>query len=82
MPVSIRPLHPVFVGEAAGVDCRNALGPEEVTAIEAGMDQYAVLVFREQNITDDEQIAFTRHFGELEASHQLLGQRAAIRTRI
>jgi len=56
----------VFVGEAAGVDCRNALGPEEVTAIEAGMDQYAVLVFREQNITDEEQIAFTRHFGELE----------------
>src|SRR5215472_18455698 len=35
-------------------------------AIEAGMDQYAVLVFREQDITDEEQIAFTRHFGELE----------------
>ncbi|TMJ57706.1 MAG: TauD/TfdA family dioxygenase [Alphaproteobacteria bacterium] len=31
------------------------------------MDRYAVLVFREQSITDDEQLAFTRHFGELEA---------------
>jgi alpha-ketoglutarate-dependent 2,4-dichlorophenoxyacetate dioxygenase len=38
-----------------------------VAAIEAGMDQYAVLVFRDQNITDDEQLAFTRHFGALES---------------
>ena len=30
------------------------------------MNEYAVLVFRDQNLTDDEQIAFTRHFGELE----------------
>jgi len=67
MPVSIRPLHPVFVGEVAGVDCGTPLSPAEVAAIEAGMDQYAILVFREQNITDEEQIAFTRHFGELES---------------
>jgi len=67
MSVSIRPLHPVFVGEVAGVDCRQPLSPAEVSAIEAGMDQYAVLVFRDQNITDEEQIAFTRHFGALES---------------
>jgi alpha-ketoglutarate-dependent 2,4-dichlorophenoxyacetate dioxygenase len=66
MPVSIRQLHPVFVGEVAGVDCRKPLRPEEVAAIHAGMDQHAVLIFRDQNITDEEQIAFTRHFGELE----------------
>ena len=66
MSVSIRPLHRVFAGEVAGVNCRSALSSAEVAAIEAGMDQYAVLVFREQNITDEEQIAFTRHFGELE----------------
>src|SRR5438093_37515 len=67
MSVSIRPLHPLFVGEVAGVDCRRALGPDEVAAIEAGMDRHAVLVFRDQPVTDDEQLAFTRHFGELEA---------------
>jgi len=67
MPVSIRPLHPVFVGEVAGVDCRKPLGPAEVAAIDQGMDEYAVLVFRDQNISDEEQIAFTRHFGELES---------------
>ena len=67
MLVSIRPLHPVFVGEVAGVDCRSPLSPAEVATVEAGMDQYAVLVFREQNITDDQQLAFTRHFGEIES---------------
>ncbi len=34
---------------------------------EAGMKEYAVLIFRGQNLTDEEQIAFTRHFGELES---------------
>src|ERR1041385_6612765 len=67
MPVSIRPLHPVFVGEVAGIDCRRSLNADQVAAIEAGMGRYAVLVFREQFVTDDEQLAFTRHFGELEA---------------
>jgi alpha-ketoglutarate-dependent 2,4-dichlorophenoxyacetate dioxygenase len=67
MSVSIRQLHPVFVAEVTGVDCREPLSPAEVAAIEAGMDKYAVLVFRDQNITDDRQIAFTRHFGELES---------------
>jgi alpha-ketoglutarate-dependent 2,4-dichlorophenoxyacetate dioxygenase len=66
MPISIRPLHPVFAGEVSGVDCRKPLSPEEIEAVEAGMNEYAVLVFRDQNLTDEEQIAFTRHFGELE----------------
>ena len=67
MPVTIRPLHPVFVGEVAGVDCAKPLPPDAVAAIEGAMDRYAVLVFRDQHLTDEQQIAFTRHFGELEA---------------
>jgi alpha-ketoglutarate-dependent 2,4-dichlorophenoxyacetate dioxygenase len=66
MPLSIRSLHPVFAGEVTGVDCRRPLDRDEVAAIEAGMDEYAVVVFPDQPLTDAEQIAFTRHFGELE----------------
>jgi alpha-ketoglutarate-dependent 2,4-dichlorophenoxyacetate dioxygenase len=66
MPVSFRQLHPIFMGEVAGIDCSNSLTREEVIAIEAGMDKYAVLVFREQNITDEQQLAFTLQFGALE----------------
>ena len=66
MSVSIRQIHPVFAGEVTGIDCARPLSPEETAAIEAGMDQYAVLVFRDQPLTDQQQIDFTRHFGELE----------------
>ncbi len=63
-----------LAGEISGVDCAQPLSPDDVAAIEAGMDRYAVLVFREQNLTDAQQIAFTRHFGELE-SYQFAGPR-------
>ncbi len=68
MAVSIRQIHPVFVGEVSGVDLRRRLSADEVAAIEAGMDRYAVLVFHGQDITDAHQIAFTRNFGEIENS--------------
>jgi alpha-ketoglutarate-dependent 2,4-dichlorophenoxyacetate dioxygenase len=68
MSVSIRQIQPVFVGEVSGVDLRQPLAREEVAAIEAGMDRYAVLVFHDQDITDEQQIAFTRNFGEIENS--------------
>ena len=66
MTVSFRPLHPAFAAEVSGIDCGRKLSREEVAAVEAGMDQYAVLVFPGQNITDEQQLAFTLHFGELE----------------
>ena len=66
MPVSFRQLHPAFAAEVSGIDCRKALSEREVAAIEAGMDHYAVLVFPDQNVTDEQQLAFTRQFGELE----------------
>jgi len=64
--VSIRQIHPVFAGEVSGVDLREPLGKADVAAIEAGMDRYAVLVFRGQTITDDQQMAFTQNFGAIE----------------
>jgi alpha-ketoglutarate-dependent 2,4-dichlorophenoxyacetate dioxygenase len=69
MAISIRPIHPVFAGEVSGVDLRQPLTPGEVAAIEEGMDRYAVLVFHDQNITDEQQIAFSRNFGEIENSY-------------
>jgi len=67
MAVSIKPLHPVFAGEVSGVDCTKPLAPDDIAAIEAGMDKYAVLVFREQALSDEQQLAFTKQFGPLEA---------------
>jgi alpha-ketoglutarate-dependent 2,4-dichlorophenoxyacetate dioxygenase len=66
MTLSINPLHPVFVGEVSGVDTTTALSRDAAAAIEAGMDRYAVLVFRDQRLTDEQQLAFSRSFGALE----------------
>jgi alpha-ketoglutarate-dependent 2,4-dichlorophenoxyacetate dioxygenase len=68
----ITPLKPDFAGEAAGIDISVPLSRDQVAAIEAGMDRYAVLVFRDQPLTDEQQCVFSRGFGELEAT--LIGQ--------
>ena len=66
MSPSIRQIHPVFVGEVSGIDIGKPLTPDEVAALEAGMDRYAVLVLHDQKLTDEQQMAFSRNFGPLE----------------
>lgn len=66
MPIKIRQIGPCFAGEVEGVDMTKPLSAEDVAAIHAGMDEYAVLVFHDQHITGDQQLAFTRSLGELE----------------
>ena len=66
MTIAIRQIHPVFVGEVSGIDIARPLSRDEVAAVEAGMDRYAVLVFHDQKLTDEQQMAFSRNFGALE----------------
>jgi alpha-ketoglutarate-dependent 2,4-dichlorophenoxyacetate dioxygenase len=64
--MKIRQIHPVFVGEVSDVDITRPLSATEVAGIEAGMNEHAVLVFHEQPLTDEQQMAFTVNFGRLE----------------
>jgi alpha-ketoglutarate-dependent 2,4-dichlorophenoxyacetate dioxygenase len=66
MTVTIRQVHPVFVGEVGGIDIAQGVTSAGIENVEAGMDRHAVLVFRDQRITDEQQMAFTRKFGEIE----------------
>jgi alpha-ketoglutarate-dependent 2,4-dichlorophenoxyacetate dioxygenase len=67
MPFSFTPLHPVIAAECSGVDISRKLTHEQAEAIDAGMDRYAVLVFRQGTpLTTEQQLAFTRNFGDLE----------------
>lgn len=70
MSVSIRQILPTlaFAGEVSGIDLRQPLSREEVAAIEAGMDRYAVLVFPDQPLTDEQQLAFSLNLGQIERS--------------
>jgi alpha-ketoglutarate-dependent 2,4-dichlorophenoxyacetate dioxygenase len=60
MAPTFRPLHPLFAAEVDGIDLRRADTPQLLDRIRAGMDQYAVLVFRAQPLTDAEQLAFAQ----------------------
>jgi alpha-ketoglutarate-dependent 2,4-dichlorophenoxyacetate dioxygenase len=70
MTLSIRPIDPVsrpfFGGEASGIDITVPLTREQAAEIEKGMDEFGVLVFHGQKLTDDTQMTFSRNFGELE----------------
>ncbi|MBN9005678.1 MAG: TauD/TfdA family dioxygenase [Rhizobiales bacterium] len=66
MAPSVRKLHQHFVGEVSGIDLRKPLTPDEARTIESWMDEYAVLVFHGQDITDEQQLAFANNFGERE----------------
>ena len=66
MAIAIWQLHKHFVGEVSGVDLRKPLTRAEAAEIEAGMDKYAVLVFHDQDLTDDQQMDFALNFGERE----------------
>src|SRR5215470_1407831 len=62
MALTFRQLHPHFVAEVSPVDLRQVYDRETLAEIRAGMDTYAVLVFRDQPFTNDEQLAFAQRF--------------------
>ncbi len=70
MTLSIKAIDPVsrpfFAGEVSGIDITRPLTADEAAEIERGMDEFGVLVFHDQALTDETQMAFSRNFGELE----------------
>jgi alpha-ketoglutarate-dependent 2,4-dichlorophenoxyacetate dioxygenase len=61
-----RRIGPCFAAEVDGLDLTRPLSPADVAAIHAAMDEHAVVVFHDQPIDDEQQLAFSRSLGELE----------------
>jgi len=55
-------LHASFVAQADPVDLRKVEDRATLDAIRAGMDEHGVLVFREQQFADADQLAFAERF--------------------
>jgi len=60
MPLTFRKLHPHFVAEVSPVDLKGVHDAETLTRIRAGMDEFAVLVFRDQVWSDAEHLDFAQ----------------------
>ena len=62
------PLHPRFAARVTDVDLRDALDDATFAALRQGFAKYSVLVFPDQPLLNQEQIAFSRRLGPLEAT--------------
>ena len=60
--MELRKLHPLFAAQAGPTDLRRAEDRATLERIRAGMDEFAVLVFRDQAFADAEQLAFAERF--------------------
>jgi len=68
MAVTFTPLGTTFAAEVSPLDLRQVRDRDTLMQLRAGMDQYAVLVFRNQPFTNEEQLDFAQRFdGQLHA---------------
>jgi alpha-ketoglutarate-dependent 2,4-dichlorophenoxyacetate dioxygenase len=66
MSLQFRALGQHIGAEVEGIDLREPMSAAHAEAIHAAMDQYAVLVFHGQPLTDEQHLAFTRALGPVE----------------
>ena len=66
MNLVIKPLKPgsEFAAEVVNLDLGKSLKDEDFSIIRDAFYKYAVLVLRDQNINDEQQVRFTKYFGD------------------
>ena len=68
MSLTVTPLSPSFVAEIGGIDLRQSLDQDTAAALSGAINTFGVLVFHDQPLTDEQQQAFSRNFGDLETT--------------
>src|SRR5258708_27342910 len=67
MTLGLRKLHPLFGAEITGVDV-GRLADGAFPEIRAAFEEYSLILFRDQDLDDEKQVAFSRRFGPLETT--------------
>jgi len=70
MSITVTRRHPALGAEIRGIDMRRPIDAATRQAVIDAWTEHLVLVFPEQDVTDQQHVAFTRHFGEPEIFHQ------------
>ncbi len=68
MGILVTPVQGDFVARLTGLDLSKPLDSGDFDQVRDAFNRYAVVVFPEQTLTDDQQIAFSERFGPLEVS--------------
>lgn len=72
--MTITPIHPCFGARVEGVDVAGPLDEATFRQISDAFQEYSVLVFHDQRLTDEQQMAFSQRFGPLETTINSIGQ--------
>ena len=64
--LTILPMTPTIGAEIEGIDLSRPLSAATVSALRQALLDWKVLFFRDQEITTDQHLAFSRNFGDLE----------------
>ena len=66
--VSIRPVTGTLGAEVEGIDLREPLDDAVLDSVLGALWEHSVLLFRDQEINDDQQLQFTRQLGSIQAT--------------
>jgi len=77
--LAVSPIDAPLGARITGVDLGRSLTESEYDAIHRAWLDYQVLVFPDQKMTEEDQIRFTRHWGEMPVRRRYAGRREADR---
>lgn len=66
MSLNLKPLSQALGAEVLGIDLSGGLDKDSIAAIRTAFHERGVLLFRDQHLNEEEHIAFSRCFGDLE----------------
>jgi alpha-ketoglutarate-dependent 2,4-dichlorophenoxyacetate dioxygenase len=72
--LTITPIHLCLGARVEGIDFAGPIDQATFQRIAEAFQEYSVLVFPEQRLTDEQQMAFSRRFGPLETTINSIGQ--------
>jgi len=81
MTAAIYPVTPTFAAEIGDVDLSRPIDPADVLAIKEAFTKYAVLIFPDQHLSEDQHLDFARLFGPLETTIAVYRGDAPLRLR-
>ena len=63
--IEVNPLGGALGAEISGIDLNEAISDEQLTEVRKVFGQYAVIFFRNQNLTPENEIRFAKRWGEI-----------------
>ncbi|MGA8611437.1 MAG: TauD/TfdA family dioxygenase [Xanthobacteraceae bacterium] len=81
MAITICPVAPTFAAEIGDVDLSKPLDPSEISEVKDTFTKYAVLIFPDQHLSQDQHLDFAKYFGPLETTIALFRKDAKLRVR-